>query len=77
MIKNYNNEKITANQKAKELILDRLIDLDWSWCDETCQNDWQRQGMTDKEIENISLQIKKRVNSVHKLLGYTEPYDIK
>ena len=27
MIKNYNNEKITANQKAKELILDKLVDL--------------------------------------------------
>lgn len=73
MIKNYNNEKITANQKAKELILDKLVDLDWAWC----EDEYYTVGMTDKEIENISLQVKKRVNSIYKVFGYIEPYDIK
>lgn len=77
MIKDYNDNKITANQKAKDLILDRLIDLDWSWCDETCNNDYQSEGMTTKEIEAVSLQIKKRINSIHRLLGYSELYNIK
>ena len=77
MIKDYNKNKITANQKAKDLILDRLLDLDWSWCDETCHNDYQSEGMTAKEIEAVSLQIKKRINSIHRLLGYSELYNIK
>ena len=72
MITNYNNEKITANQKAKLLILDKLVDLDWSWCEDEINTT----GMTEKEIVNISLQVKKRVNSIYRLFGYIEPYDI-
>ena len=75
MITNYNNEKITANQKAKLLILDKLVDLDWSWCEDSFGNP-DTEGLTDKEIENISLQVKKRVNSIYRLFGYIEPYDI-
>ena len=76
MIKDYNNNKMTANQKAKDLILDRLVDLDWSWCDESLS--WHgTEGMTEKEIEAISLQIKKRINSIHRLFGYSEIYNIK
>jgi len=77
MIKDYNDNKITANQKAKDLILDRLADLDWSWCDETCNNEYQSEAMTAKEIEAVSLQIKKRINSIYRLLGYSELYNIK
>ena len=76
MIKNYDNEKITANQKAKLLILDKLVDLDWSWCEDKYGNP-DIQGLTDKEIENISLQVRKRINSIYKVFGYIEPYDIK
>ena len=75
MIKDFNNNKITANQKAKEIIISKLVDLDWSWCDKSCSYG-DEQGMSDKEIENVSNQIKKRLNSIHVLLGYEKTYNI-
>ncbi len=75
MIKDFNNNKITANQKAKEIIISKLVDLDWSWCDESCGYG-DEQGMSDKEIENVSNQIKKRLNSIHTLLGYEKTHNI-
>ena len=75
MIKDFNNNKITANQKAKEIIISKLVDLDWSWCDES-YGYGDEQGMSDKEIENVSNQIKKRLNSIHTLLGYEKTYNI-
>ena len=76
-IKDYEGNKITANQKAKELILESLENLDWSWCDESIGMEWQSDGMTDKEIKNVSLQLKKRINSICKLFGYCEIHTTK
>ena len=76
-IKNKNKERITANQKAKELILESLENLDWSWCDESIGMEYQSDGMTDKEIKNVSLQLKKRINSICKLFGYYEIHTTK
>ena len=75
MIKDFNNNKITANQKAKEIIISKLVDLDWAWCDEYCGYG-DEQEMSDKEIEKVSNQIKKRLNSIHALLGYEKIYSI-
>lgn len=73
MIKDNQGCIVTPNEKAKELILDRLLDLDWFWCEQEID----RRGMTDKEVENISIQLMKRINTIHRTFGYAHIYKIK
>ena len=72
MIKDNQGCRATPNEKAKELILDRLIDLDWFWCEQEIDT----QGMTDKEVKDISMQLKKRINTIYRTFGYAHWYKI-
>ena len=60
MIKNYKNEKITANELAKQLIIDAMMKLDY----------WQEsvvvdiEAMTEKEMKSVQKQVSKYVDKI-------------
>tara|TARA_R100000734_G_C3285619_1_gene78398 strand:- start:626 stop:862 length:237 start_codon:yes stop_codon:yes gene_type:complete len=75
LISKYNDEKVTANQYAKELILDQLDKLlEGYWAEEFTEFDFEKgelvhcYGVTAKEIEKVNEQLHKRVNGVIKYL---------
>ena len=63
----YTRQKQTANQLAKELLLDKM-ELALEFWQESILID--RLKLTDKEIKAIDEQLKKRYNGVKKYLGY-------
>jgi hypothetical protein len=63
----YTKQKQTANQLAKELLLDKM-ELALEFWQESILID--RLKLTDKEIKAIDEQLNKRYNGVKKYLGY-------
>ena len=63
----YTKQKQTANQLAKELLLDKM-ELALEFWQESILID--RLKLTDKEIQTIDEQLNKRYNGVKKYLGY-------
>jgi len=63
----YTKQKQTANQLAKELLLDKM-ELALEFWQESILID--RLKLTDKEIQAIDEQLNKRYNGVKKYLGY-------
>jgi broad specificity phosphatase PhoE len=63
----YTRQKQTANQLAKELLLDKM-ELALEFWQESILID--RLKLTDKEIKAIDEQLNKRYNGVKKYLGY-------
>ena len=70
MIK-YNNQRMTANQVAKELLIDKL-DIALEFWTESCFIDLDK--MTDKEKQDIQNQLVKRANGILKYLGFNPYY---
>jgi uncharacterized protein YvpB len=66
MIK-YIDKKVTANQLAKELLMDRMEQALEFW-GEFWQVDYE--NMTDKEIKAVNEQLQKRYRGVAKYLGF-------
>ena len=65
MITDSNNNKMTANQKAKDMILEALDNsLYWS------NNDTTIDAMTEKEQAKVLEQQEKRIASITKYLGF-------
>ena len=77
MIKDYEGNKITANQYAKELIVRMLDNLEcWEEMEERsgCYNEdgttQRMDDLTQKEIDKINEMLLKRINGVENYLGY-------
>jgi len=75
LISKYNDEKVTANQYAKELIGDRLEELlGGYWSEDLVELDYEKgvllynQGVTEKEIQNVDEMLQKRINALIKYL---------
>ena len=66
MIKRYDGEKLTANQMAKEILMD-LIDTRDYWQEKTNSN---ADKMTEKEIAAINKALEKQAQRIYKLLAY-------
>lgn len=62
MITSYHGKKITANQKAKELVFTHGTNADY-WTEST-----DLEKYTQREIEEIDKAIKKQINRVDKFL---------
>ena len=75
LISKYNDEKVTANQYAKELILDQLNKLlEGYWSEEFSELDYEEgkliycHGVTEKEIKKVEETLEKRIDGVIKYL---------
>ena len=75
LISKYNDEKVTANQYAKELIGDRLEELlGGYWSEEFTELDYEKgvllynHGVTEKEIKKVDEMLEKRINALIKYL---------
>ena len=71
IINQFTGEKITANQLAKELLVDEMEQVLEFW-EESAMVDTLE--MTDKEHNDIRLQLRKRFAGVIKYLGYKYTY---
>ena len=77
MIKDYEGNKITANQYAKEIIL-RMLDNLECWEEVEEKSGWfnedgttqRMDDLTQKEIEKINEMLLKRINGLENYLGY-------
>lgn len=69
MIIGRNNKRMTANQKAKQLVDNALSNIICDW-----EEDWvsESEQMSDAEKRKIDIQITKRVISLRKYLNYKQ-----
>jgi hypothetical protein len=70
----YNEDKLTPNQYAKELIEDKICELlEGYWEEELTQTNfdtWEEElTCTEKELEQVREQLEKRTRGVLKYLG--------
>jgi hypothetical protein len=77
MIKDYDGNKITPNQYAKELIVRMLDNLEtWEEAAIGSRYNWdtgemeRTDGITRAEVAKINEMLLKRINGVEKYLGY-------
>ena len=68
-MKDQHGDKTTPRKIAQRIIYDRLIDSEWSWCDEQLGG-WGYENMTQKQREAVTIQLKKEMIRVDKLLGF-------
>jgi len=67
----YYDDKMTPNQLAKHLILDAIDARVEFWLEANAINEKE---LTEKEIEQVTIQLHKRFNSIKKLFGMEELY---
>ena len=70
MITNLDNEKITAKTKAQDIIADKLSDIIEFWTEGT----GGIEGMNEKEIKKVDIQLRKITNRLLKKIGYSAKY---
>ena len=71
IINQFTGEKMTANQLAKELLVDEMEQVLEFWEESSMVDTLE---MTDKEHKDISLQLRKRFTGVIKYLNYKYKY---
>jgi len=73
-MKDTDGNKTTPRKIAQGIIFDRLFDMEWAWCDGELGG-WGHEYMTEKQIEAVTIQLKKEMRRVDRLLGFIpRPY---
>ena len=66
MIRNSQDKKITPKELARELILNALSTARGYWT----ERDYIVEGMTDREIKLVNIQLQKEADRIAKKYGY-------